>query len=102
MNGSVDVTQGVGVGVESSITVFQEHIPCSFAYKIASSVDPDFFAHSSCIREDAAETSVRKLQLEADQLFNEYIATPQPMMLTATEVQTFTATTTSCVYETTW
>ena len=44
VNGSVDVTRGVGVGVgvESSATVFQGHIPCSFAYKIVSSVDPDF------------------------------------------------------------
>ena len=41
----------------------------------------------------AAETFMRKLQLEAGQLFDEYIATPKPMLLTATEFQTFTATT---------
>ena len=42
VNGDVDVTPGVGIGIESSTTVFREHIPCSFAYKIVSSVDPDF------------------------------------------------------------
>ena len=42
VNEDVDVTQGVETGIESSSHVFQEHIPCSFAYKIVSSVDPDF------------------------------------------------------------
>ena len=30
----VNGTQGVGVGIESSTTAFQEHVPCSFAFKI--------------------------------------------------------------------
>ena len=91
----VDNTQGVGVGVESSTTAFQEHVPCSFAFKIVSSVDPDFSRPLVTYRDkDAAETFVRKLQLEADELFDEYIATPKPMLLTATELRTFTATTT--------
>ena len=40
--------------------------------------------------EDVADMFVRKLQLEAEQLFDEYIATPKPMLLTATESQSFT------------
>ena len=36
------VTQGVSTGTASSTTVYQEHEPCSFAYKVVSSVDPDF------------------------------------------------------------
>ena len=42
VNEDVDITQGVESGIESWSHVFQEHIPCSFAYKIVSSVDPDF------------------------------------------------------------
>ena len=91
----VDVIQGVGVGVESSTTAFQEHVPCSFAFKIVSSIDPNFSRPLVTYRgKDAAETFVRKLQLEADQLFDEYIATPKPMLLTAKELRAFTATTT--------
>ena len=37
---------------------------------------------------------VRKLQLEAEHLFDEYVATPKPMLLTATESQSFTNATT--------
>ena len=37
---------------------------------------------------------VRKLQLEAKQLFDEYIVTPKPMLLTATESQSFANATT--------
>ena len=50
---------------------------------------------TSChVGEDAAEMFVHKLQLEAKQLFDEYIATPKPMLLTAAESQSFTDTTT--------
>ena len=42
VNGEVDATQGVCTGTGYSTTIFQEHIPCSFAYKIVSSVDKDF------------------------------------------------------------
>ena len=42
VNEDVDVTQGVVTVAKSSTTVYQEHVPCSFAYKIVSSVDPDF------------------------------------------------------------
>ena len=34
-----------------------------------------------------AEKFVRDLQQEAKQLFDEYIATPKPMLLTATELR---------------
>ena len=84
-NEDVDATQGVETGVESSSHTFQEHIPCSFAYKIVSSVDPDFSRPLVMYRgQDAADMFVRKLQLEAKQLFDEYIATPKPMLLTTT------------------
>ena len=58
----VDTTQGEEVGGESSSHVFQEHIPCSFAYKVVSSVDPNFsrpFVMYRC--ENAAEKFVRDL-----------------------------------------
>ena len=94
VNEDVDVTQAVDTGIKSSSHVFQEQIPCSFAYKIVSSVDPDFSRPLVMYRcEDAAEMFVRKLQLEATQLVDEYIATPKPMLLTATESQLFTITT---------
>ena len=41
VNEDVDTT-GVEVGGESLSHVFQEHIPCSFAYMLVSSVDPNF------------------------------------------------------------
>ena len=95
VNGDVNVTQGVDIGIESSTNVFQEHIPCSFAYKVVSSVDPDFSRPLVMYRgEDAADMFVRKLQLEAEQLFDEYIATLKPMLLIATESQSFTSATT--------
>ena len=62
-NEDVDVTQGVDTGIESSSKTFQEHIPCSFAYKIVSSVDPDFSRPIVMYRgEDAAEMFVRKIE----------------------------------------
>ena len=64
VNEDVDVTQGVETGIESSYYVFQEHIPCSVAYKIVSSVDLDFSRPLVMYRgEDAAEIFVRKLQV---------------------------------------
>ena len=91
VNGDVVVTQGVDIGIESSTHVFQEHIPCSFAYKIVSSVNPDFSRPLVMYRcEDVADMFVRKLQLESEQLFDEHIATPKPMPLTVTESLSFT------------
>ena len=90
-----DVAQGVDTNIESSTHTFQEHIPCSFAYKIVSSVDPNISPPLVMYRgEYAAEVLVRKMQLEAEQLFDDYIATPKPMLLTATESQSFTTSTT--------
>ena len=90
VNEDEDATQGVDTGIESSSHGFQEHIHCSFAYNIVSSVDPDFSRPLVMYRgEDAAEMFVCKLQLEPRQLFDEYIATPKPMMLTATESRSF-------------
>ena len=93
VNEDVDVTQDVETGIESSSLIFQKHNPCSFAYKKVSSVDTNSSRPLVMYRgEDAAEMFVRKLQLEAKQLFDEYIATPKPMLLTATESQSFTTT----------
>ena len=80
VNEDVDVTQGVETGMESASHVFQEHIACSF-------VDPG---------EDAAEKFVRDLQLEAKQLFDEYIATPKPNCLLLQNHDRLT------VHKTTW
>ena len=86
----VDTTQGVEVGDKSSSHVFQEHIPCSFAYKVVSSIDQNFSQPLAMYRgENAAEKFVCDLQQEAKQLFDKYIATPKPMMLTATELQRY-------------
>ena len=91
----IDTTQGVAVGLESSSNVFQEQIPCRFAYKVVSSVDPNFLRPLVMYRgENAAEKLVRDLQQEAKQLFDEYIATPKPMLLTAKELRSFNNATT--------
>ena len=42
MEKDADNTQGVVVGGESSSHVFQENIPRRFAYKVVSSVNPNF------------------------------------------------------------
>ena len=53
---------------------------------IVSNVDPDFSRlFVLCRGEGAAEIFVHKLLLEAKQLFDEYIITPKPMLLTATK-----------------
>ena len=44
--------------------------------------------------ENAAEKFVCDLQQKAKQLFDEYIATPKPMLLTATELRSFNKATT--------
>ena len=91
----VDTTQGVEVGGESSYHVFQEHIPCSFAHQVVCSADPNFSRPLVMYRgENAAEKFVRDLQQEDKQLFDEYIATPKPMLLTATELRSFNNATT--------
>ena len=86
VNEGVDVAQGVGTGTGSSTTIFQEHVPCSFAYKIVRRVDPDFSRPLVMYRgEDAAEKFVRDLQQEAKQMCGECIATPKPMVFTMTD-----------------
>ena len=50
-----DTTQGVEIGT-TSITAYQEHVACSFSYKIVSSILPDFNKPIVYYRgEDAAE-----------------------------------------------
>ena len=86
----VDTTQGVEVDGESSSHIFQEQTPCSFAYKVVSSVNPNFSRPLVMYRGgNAAEKYVCDLQQEVKQLFDEDIATPKPMLLTATELRSF-------------
>ena len=76
---------------------FQEHLPCSFANKVVSSVVPDFSRPLVSYKgEEAGEMFVRKLQEEAKQLFQEYIVTPQQLPeLTEAELRSF-HTATNC------
>ena len=87
----VDATQGFETGVGSSTTVYQEHIPCSFVYKIVISVDPDFSRPLVMYRgEDAAEWFLRDLQRDAGELCAEYIETPNPMEFTVEDELSYT------------
>ena len=91
----IDPTQGVEVGGESLSHIFQEHIPCNFAYKVVRNVDPNFSRPLVMHRgENAAEKFVRDLQQKAKHLFDEYISTPKPMLRTAAELREFNNTTT--------
>ena len=72
----IDTTQRVEEEGKPSIVPFQEHIACSFAYKIMSSVVPDFNKPRG---EDAADEFVRVLQREAEELCTDYIEMPQEM-----------------------
>ena len=95
VNEGFDVTQGVSTGTASSKTVYQEHVPCSFAYKVVSSVDPDFSRPLVMYRgADAADKFVRDLQQEAKQLCDEYIATPKTMIFSTADSLSFTNATT--------
>ena len=89
----MDTTQGVAVGgaEKTPAAPFQEHLSCSFAYKLMNSVVPDFSRSLvSYTGEDAGEMFVRKLQEEADQLLQAYIATPQQVLvLTEAELRSF-------------
>ena len=78
----VDTTQGVEVGSESSSHDSHEHIACSFAYNVVNSVDPSFSRPFVMYRgENVGERFVCDFQL-----FDESIATPKPMLLTAAEL----------------
>ena len=98
VNEGVYVTQGVSTGTASSITVYQEHVPCSFAYTVVSSVDPDFSRPLIMYRgEDAADKFVRDLQKEAKQLCDEYIAKPKTMIFSTEDSLSFTNATVTFV-----
>ena len=67
----MDTTKGVPVGGDEPTPPgpFLEHLPCSFAYKLVSSVVPDFSRPLVSYRgEDAGEMFVRNLQEEAEQV----------------------------------
>ena len=60
-------------------------------------VDPDFSQPLIMYRgEDAAEKFVRKLQLKAKQLCEEYIVTPKPILCTMTDSLSFLTTCQIC------
>ena len=66
VNKDVHVTQVGDTNIESSTRTFQEHILCSFAYKIISSVNSDFSLPLVMYRgKDVAEMFVCKLQLSS-------------------------------------
>ena len=80
-NGDTTQVAAIGGGGVASFQVFQEHVPWRFAYKIVSSVDTRFSRPLlAYMGEDAAQMFVRQLQEEAQQLFDEYIDTPQPLL----------------------
>ena len=80
---NVDTTQGVTVSGETSITHYQEHVACSYSYKIVSSVIPDFNKPIVWYRRpNAAEKLIYELQREAEKLCVEYIYTHQEMKFT--------------------
>ena len=72
------------------------HVPCSFAYKVVSSVDSDFSRPFVMYRgEDDADNFVRDLQKEAKQLCDKYIAKPKTMIFITEDSLSFTNAT-SC------
>ena len=90
---AMNTTQVVAVGGDEPTPAgpFQELLSYSFACKLVSSVVPDFFRPLvSCRVENAGEIFVRKRQEEAEQLFQEYTATPQQLLaLTEAELHSF-------------
>ena len=92
---TMDTTQGVAAGGDDEPIAasghFQEHLPCSFTHQLVCSVVPDLSRPLVSYRgEDAGEMFVRKLQEEAEQLFQEYINTPRQLLeLTDAELRSF-------------
>ena len=70
--------------------VFQEHIPCSFAFKVTS-IDPDCNPEIVVNKgEDAADQFIETLQKQASDIYNHYIKNPKPMIpLTIDEEEQF-------------
>ena len=74
----MDTTLGVAAGGDEPTPSgrFQEHLPCSFAYNVVSSMVPDF--------------SRPLFSYRGEQLFQEYIATPQQLLApTDAELRSF-------------
>ena len=93
----MDTTQGVAADSDEPTPgagPFQEQLTCSFAYKLVSSVVPDFSRPLVSYRgEDAGEMFVSKLQEEAEQLLQENVAPPQQLLaLTEAELRSFHTT----------
>ena len=81
----IGTTQGVTSGIaESSVTPYQEHIVCSYSYKIVRSIIPNYNKPIVWDRgEDAAEKIISELQRETEEICAEYIETPQEMEFTS-------------------
>ena len=61
--------------VDSNAKIYQEHVPCSFAFKVAS-IDSNYDLEIVLyIGEDAAETLIA-----ASEIFEQYIKHPKPMI----------------------
>ena len=84
--GDINTTTGIASDDSESAT-YQEHVPCSFGYKIVS-IDPDF---SSGIVVHFGEGAVIKfiddLQMKAKEIFDQYIETPKAMLPLTPEEQ---------------
>ena len=79
----IDTTQVATSDEGHSSVPYQEHIACSFSYKIVSSVMPTFDRPIVYYRgEDAAAEFIRELQREAEELCSEFIESPQEMEFT--------------------
>ena len=74
----------------SNTQAFQEHIPCSFAFKVTS-IDPDYNPEIVVYKgEDAADQFIETLQAQASDIYNHYIKNPKPMTpLTDSEEEQF-------------
>ena len=75
----MDTTQGVAVGGDEPTTAgpFQEHLQCSFAYKLVSSVVPDFSSPLVSYRgEDAGEMFVKSCKMKRSSCFRSTLLLP--------------------------
>ena len=84
MDTAVGVAAGGGDEQIAASGPFQEHLPCSFAYKVVSSLVPDF------PRSSTWERIYANCKRKQSSCFMEYIATPQQLLeLTEAELRYF-------------
>ena len=64
----------------SNTQIYQEHIPCGFAFKVTS-IDPGYYPEIVMYKgEDAADQFIGTLQKQASDIYNRYIKCPEPMI----------------------